>query len=40
MAKNKEGLSRMGVNGYNYVKQNFSKMACINNIEKLSIGMQ
>jgi colanic acid biosynthesis glycosyl transferase WcaI len=35
MVKNKEGLSRMGVNGYNYVKQNFSKTACINNIEKL-----
>lgn len=35
IVKNKATLGRMGVNGYNYVKQTFSKMVCINNIEKL-----
>lgn len=35
MVNNKEALTRMGVNGYNYVKQYFSKTACINKIERL-----
>lgn len=35
MVNNREALTRMGVNGYNYVKQYFSKTACINKIEKL-----